>query len=115
MLPEVLHDHTHAIYELFEPLLRGVPVTIFSDPEVRDTDGFVAAVRTRGITRLLVVPSLLQASLDLGVDPSQYLATLLARLASVSPDVDPRSLENIVVQYYLQTRAQHAAELDRLL
>jgi hypothetical protein len=56
---------THAIYELFEPLLGGVPVRILSDGEVRDIDGFWATVRARGITRLLLVPSLLQACLEL--------------------------------------------------
>ena len=53
------------------------------------------------------LPFALRQSDLAGVDPSQYLATLLAKVASVSPDIDRRGLENIVVQYYLQTRAQH--------
>jgi hypothetical protein len=53
------------------------------------------------------LPFALRRSDLAGVDPSRYVATLLAKVASVSPDTDPRSIENIVVQYYLQTRAQH--------
>lgn len=57
---------THAVYELFEPLLRGVPVWILADSDVRDLAGFWNAVRDRGISRLLLVPSFLQASLEHG-------------------------------------------------
>lgn len=56
---------THGIYELFEPLLQGVPTAIFSDDEARNLERFWALVRTRGVTRLLVVPTAMQASLDL--------------------------------------------------
>jgi hypothetical protein len=55
---------THAIYELFEPLLRGVPTHILSDDDVRHLDRFWQLVRERRVTRLLVVPSMLQTSLD---------------------------------------------------
>lgn len=55
---------THAIYELFEPLLRGVPVHVLSDQEARTLPSFWEAVRQRRISRLLVVPSMLQAALD---------------------------------------------------
>jgi len=54
---------THAIYELFEPLLQGVPVVLISDREVRNLEGFWDTVRARRVSRLLVVPSQLQASL----------------------------------------------------
>jgi len=56
---------THAVYELFEPLLGGTPVVIVPDDEVRDLEGFWDTVRTRGVTRLLLVPSVLRASLDM--------------------------------------------------
>lgn len=56
---------THAIYELFEPLLRGVPVHILSDREARTLPSFWEAVRQRRISRLLAVPSMLQAALDM--------------------------------------------------
>jgi amino acid adenylation domain-containing protein len=56
---------THAIYELFEPLLRGVPAHIVPDETVRDLERFWDLVREKGVTRLLIVPSVLQASLDM--------------------------------------------------
>ncbi len=61
---------THAVYELFEPLLGGAPALIVPDDEVRDLEGFWDTVRTRGVTRLLLVPSVLRASLDMpGFEP----------------------------------------------
>jgi hypothetical protein len=56
---------THAIYELFEPLLRGVPVHVVADETVRDLERFWDFLRGERVTRLLIVPSLLQASLDM--------------------------------------------------
>ncbi len=56
---------THAVYELCEPLLRGVPTVIVPDAVVRDLEGFWDTVRSREVTRLLVVPSVLRASLDM--------------------------------------------------
>ena len=52
---------THAIYELFEPLLAGIPVRVIGDAEVRDLEGFWDTIRARPITRLLIVPSQLRA------------------------------------------------------
>jgi amino acid adenylation domain-containing protein len=56
---------THAVYELFEPLLRGVPVVIVSDSEAKTLETFWETIRRRSISRLLIVPSVLQASLDM--------------------------------------------------
>jgi len=56
---------THAIYELFEPILRGTPVVIIPDQEVRNLELFWETITRRGISRLLIVPSALQASLDM--------------------------------------------------
>jgi amino acid adenylation domain-containing protein len=56
---------THAIYELFEPLLAGVTVHVVPDETVRELERFWEFVRTHGITRLLIVPSMLQVSLDM--------------------------------------------------
>ena len=54
---------THAVYELFEPLLAGIPVVIIPDQDVRNLEVFWGIVETRGISRLLIVPSVLRASL----------------------------------------------------
>lgn len=80
---------THGIYELFEPLLRGAPTVIAADPQVRDLEQFWMLVRSHKVTRLLIVPSAMQASLDLpGFQPppvkvvvlmGEHLAAGLAR------------------------------------
>ena len=56
---------THAIYELFEPLLRGIPTRLITDQNVQCVESFWDTIRSHSISRLLVVPSLLQASLDI--------------------------------------------------
>lgn len=56
---------THSIYELFEPLLQGVPVHVIPDETVRDLEQFWDTIRAHRISRLLIVPSVLQASLDM--------------------------------------------------
>ena len=45
---------THAIYELFEPLLRGVPVRIITDDEVRDLERFAHYLHPEDIRILLI-------------------------------------------------------------
>jgi len=82
---------THALYELFEPLLRGVPIEIIPDDVARDLEQFWRIVRTRGVSRLLLVPSALRATLDMPgfVAPplrvvvlmGEYVAPELAALA----------------------------------
>lgn len=56
---------THAVYELFEPLLRGVPVLVIVDEVVRDLETFWDTIREQQVSRLLIVPSMLQASLEM--------------------------------------------------
>lgn len=56
---------THGLYELFEPLLRGVPAVIVPDAQVRDLERFWSVVRSHAVTRLLIVPSAMKASLDM--------------------------------------------------
>jgi amino acid adenylation domain-containing protein len=61
---------THSIYELFEPLLQGVTVNLIADETVRHLEQFWDVIRAAGVSRLLIVPSVLQASLDMpGFEP----------------------------------------------
>lgn len=76
---------THAIYELFEPLLHGVPVMMIPDQEVRDLEGFWHTLRTGGISRLLVVPSQLQASFAMPGFSPPSLRVLVLMGEYVSP------------------------------
>lgn len=80
---------THAVYELFEPLLRGVAVRLVPDESARDLAAFWDLLAAERVTRLLIVPSMLQASLDLpGFRPPPLRVLILmgehvpARLAS---------------------------------
>jgi hypothetical protein len=74
-------------------------------------------VHIRGFSALLE----LNTGLPFGLDPSDLakagpdgaLALLLDRVQSLAPDVDPESIERMVIQYYLQTRAQHLYRLRR--
>ena len=80
---------THMVYELFEPLLCGAPAVLIPDLEVRQLERFWDVVRHRGVTRLLVVPSMLQAAfarrdfrvpdVDVLVLMGEYVPPALAR------------------------------------
>lgn len=91
---------THAIYELFEPLLRGVPVMILSDEEVRDLGGFWETIARTGISRLLIVPSLLQASLDL----PGFVAPAINVMVLMGEYVHPKLAQRAITTFPLATR-----------
>ena len=55
-----------SIWETFGPLLAGVPAVVLTDDTARDPRALVDALAHHGVTRLLVVPSLLRALLDSG-------------------------------------------------
>jgi len=75
---------THAIYEVFEPILGGAPVVIISDDAVRDLERFWETIRNEAITRLLIVPSQLQASLTFPdfVPPPLQIMVLMGEYVS---------------------------------
>ncbi len=91
---------THAIYELFEPLLRGIPVRIIADDEVRDLERFWDTIRTRRISRLLIVPSLLQASLDM----PGFVAPPIRVVVLMGEYLNPKLAEKAVVSFPRETR-----------
>ena len=47
-----------------------------------------------------------------GISPDRYLGVLQSRVASLTPDVHPESIERIAVQYELQVRTQNAYVLS---
>jgi len=53
-----------SVKELFAGLLRGYPVAIFSDAQVKDANAFIAHLAKWQITRLNIVPSQLQMLID---------------------------------------------------
>lgn len=66
-------DH---VWEVFGPLLAGVPVEILPPETVKDTKALVSALKQAKVTRLVVVPSLLEALLETIPDLSKRLPRL---------------------------------------
>lgn len=91
---------THAIYELFEPLLRGIPVRVISDPDVQHVESFWETIRAQSISRLLIVPSLLQAALDV----PGFVAPPLKVLTLMGEYVSPRLAEQVLAAFPAHTR-----------
>jgi len=84
---------THAVYELFEPLLRGVPVCLISDLEAKTFETFWETIEQLSVSRLLIVPSVLQASLDMPeFSPPPHIKVLVLMGEYVSPALAKRTL-----------------------
>ena len=65
-----------SIWEIFGPLLQGVPLVIIPDDVVKDPPRFVAALSANKVTRLVLVPSLLRAMIDGVADLARQLTDL---------------------------------------
>ncbi len=53
-----------SIWEIFGPLLRGVPLVLIPEKVVEDPELLLATLAGSGVTRIVLVPSLLSAILD---------------------------------------------------
>jgi amino acid adenylation domain-containing protein len=53
-----------SIWELFGPLLAGIPTVMIPDDIAKSPQALIAALARHGVTRLVLVPSLLRAMLD---------------------------------------------------
>lgn len=53
-----------AVWEIFGPLLQGVPSVIISNDVLKDPDWFLDVLDRHGVTRLVLVPSLLRVMLN---------------------------------------------------
>nr|QDA77045.1 polyketide synthase/nonribosomal peptide synthetase [Jahnella sp. MSr9139] len=65
-----------SIWEIFGPLLQGVPVVVIPDLVVKDVPCFIQALAERHVTRIVLVPSLLRAMLDAHGDLARALPDL---------------------------------------
>jgi non-ribosomal peptide synthetase component F/acyl carrier protein len=65
-----------SIWEIFGPLLSGVPLVIFAEDVVKDVDRFIDALEKSSVTRLVLVPSLLRAMLATGDGIGRRLSRL---------------------------------------
>ncbi|MBS0382400.1 MAG: AMP-binding protein, partial [Proteobacteria bacterium] len=108
---------THAVYELFEPLLRGIPVCIIPDQQAKTLEPFWDVIRRQAISRLLLVPSVLQASLDMpGFAPPDIKVLVLmgeyvsARLAARAAAAFPLSTK--IYSIYGSTEASSTLVCD---
>ncbi len=63
-------------WEIFGPLLSGVPLVIFAADVVRDVERFIDALEKSSITRLVLVPSLLRAMVATGDGIGRRLSRL---------------------------------------
>ena len=65
-----------SVAEILCPLLRGVPLVLIPDEEVKDPARLVDILARHSVTRLVLVPSLLRALLDTCVDLQERLPKL---------------------------------------
>ncbi len=65
-----------SVWEIFGPLLQGIPLVIIPDEIVKDTVRLVDMLSRKDITRITVVPSLLQMMLNLDIDLQTQLSKL---------------------------------------
>ena len=65
-----------SIWELFGPLLKGVPVTLISEDTVKDFSQLVETLAATRVTRVVLVPSLLDALLENEPDLASRLGTI---------------------------------------
>ncbi|MGH9763277.1 MAG: non-ribosomal peptide synthetase, partial [Blastocatellia bacterium] len=65
-----------SIWEIFGPLLSGVKTVIIPDSTVRDAEELVATLNREQVTRIVVVPALLGAILDIKPFPREGLKAL---------------------------------------
>ena len=56
-----------SIWEIFGPLLAGVPLVVFPDDDVKDIDRFIEELNQAKVSRIVLVPSLLRAMLQSGI------------------------------------------------
>ena len=86
-----------SVWEIFGPLLAGVPSVILSDEMVRDPKQFVDRLASHRVTRVLVVPSLLKALLDSGQEIGLRLPKL--KLWFTSGEALPSDLAHRFLEY----------------
>jgi non-ribosomal peptide synthetase component F len=89
------------VQELFEPLLRGVRTVLIPDEVLRDLPRFVQTLATHGVTRIILVPSLLRVLLETYADLQHRLPRLTQWI--VGGETLPRELRQ-----HFQERLPHS-------
>jgi len=65
-----------SIWEIFGPLLTGIPIVIIPDEAVKDPVRLVETLAKEEISRIVLVPSLLRAILDINIELGNKLVKL---------------------------------------
>ncbi len=65
-----------SIWEIFGPLLHGVPSVVVPDAVVKDPERLIATLAEHRVTRIVLVPSLLRLLLDVAPDLAKRLPDL---------------------------------------
>jgi amino acid adenylation domain-containing protein len=71
-----------SIWEMFGPILAGVPLVVIPDEVARNADRLIAILARHKVTRLLTVPSLLATLLEAGIDLASSVPDLHLWFAS---------------------------------
>src|SRR5215831_600393 len=74
-----------SVWEMLGPLLAGVPTVIIPDEIVLDLEALIALLGQHGVTRIVLVPTLLRVLLDYAPDLGRRLPAL--RMWSISGEV----------------------------
>jgi acyl-coenzyme A synthetase/AMP-(fatty) acid ligase/acyl carrier protein len=74
-----------SVWEMLGALLAGVPTVIIPDEIVLDPEAFIALLEQHGVTRIVLVPTLLSVLLDYSPDLGRRLPAL--RMWSISGEV----------------------------
>src|SRR5580700_359223 len=87
-----------ATWEIFAPLLAGLPLVIASDDVVKDPERFVALLEQHSVSRMVIVPSLLRVLLQSELDIGERLRGLRYWFCSgeaLTPDLVQRFRERL--------------------
>jgi amino acid adenylation domain-containing protein/non-ribosomal peptide synthase protein (TIGR01720 family) len=74
-----------SLWELLGALLKGIPTVIASDATIKDPGLLVETLASHRVTRILLVPSLLRALLESGIDLQRRLPNLKRWIAAGEP------------------------------
>lgn len=104
-----------SIWEIFGPLLRGIPSVIIPDEVTRDPDQFIEILAAQKVTRIVAVPSLLEMLLARNEDLRHRLPSLRYCVASgeaISPELCRRFLEALPGTVLLNLYGSSEASAD---
>ena len=87
-----------SVWELFGPMLRGIPTVILPDDAVQDPQALVSTLAAHRVTRIVLVPSLLRVLLDAVVELGSRLPALRIWISSgeaLPKDLAERFLDRV--------------------